>query len=317
MKKSYPTFKLLVLLTLIACLLLINVVGSVAAQTPSPYPHLEEKARGTVLALSQGAFDQVSSSFSPEMLAALPTTKLQDTWTSLLKQTGDFKNITEVIQTHQGEYDIIYVTSTFDKGTIDIKIVFDSSAQVSGLFCVPAGTGKSALHVYTSASYSDPNAFTELEIEINHGEWSLPGTLTLPQGEGPFPALVLVHGSGPNDRDETIGPNKPFRDLAEGLASQGIAVLRYDKRTKVFPEKMAELVNSLTVQEEVIDDTLAAIAYLQNIPEIDQQRIFLLGHSLGGMLAPRIATQAPELAGIIILAGPTRPLEDLILEQIT
>ena len=75
-------------------------------------------------------------------------------------------------------------------------------------------------------------------MQVGVGEWVLPGTISMPRGDGPFPAVVLVHGSGPNDRDETIGPNKPFRDLAGGLASQGIAVLRYEKRTRQHPLKL-------------------------------------------------------------------------------
>src|SRR5437868_1155092 len=74
------------------------------------------------------------------------------------------------------------------------------------------------------------DTFDEREVTVGKGEWELPGTLGLPKGSGPFPAVVLVQGSGPQDRDETMGVNKPFQDIAWGLASNGIAVLRYDKR---------------------------------------------------------------------------------------
>src|SRR5215471_14652653 len=150
---------------------------------------------------------------------------------------------------------------------------------------------------------------------LSNGEWILPGTLSVPKGEGPFAAVVLVHGSGPNDRDETIGPNKPFRDLAWGLASQGIVVLRYDKRTKVYPEKMRELVSTLTVKEEVIDDALNAVSLLRGIPGVNPQRIVVLGHSLGGYLLPRIGAADRGIAGLIMLAGMCRPFEDAILDQ--
>jgi len=143
----------------------------------------------------------------------------------------------------------------------------------------------------------------------------LPGTLSIPNGQGPFPALLLVHGSGPNDRDETVGANKPFRDLAWGLASKGVAVLRYDKRTKAYPEELAALSSTLTVNEEVVDDAVAAAALLRTQGSVDPKREFVLGHSLGGTLIPRIALADPQAAGFVILAGATRPLEDLMLIQ--
>jgi alpha-beta hydrolase superfamily lysophospholipase len=128
--------------------------------------------------------------------------------------------------------------------------------------------------------------------------------------------VVLVHGSGPNDRDETILANKPFRDLAWGLSSRGIAVLRYEKRTRVHGEKMVGK-DFPTVKEEVVDDALAAVELLRKTKGIDAKRVFVLGHSLGGLMAPRIGEQDPKIAGLIVLAGNTRPLEDLVLEQFT
>ena len=160
-----------------------------------------------------------------------------------------------------------------------------------------------------------PSTFREQDVSVGAAtEWALPATLTLPTGTGPFPAVILVHGSGPNDRDETVGPNKPFQDLAWGLASQRIVVLRYDKRTRVYPGKVTELPN-FTVKEETIDDVLAAVALLRKTQQIDQRRIFVLGHSLGGMLVPRIGIADQGIAGFIVLAGATRPLEDEWVRQ--
>jgi dienelactone hydrolase len=152
------------------------------------------------------------------------------------------------------------------------------------------------------------------EAPVKVGSASLPGVLTLPWGKGPFPAVVLVHGSGPHDADETIGPNKPFRDLALGLAARGVASVRYEKRTRARPNDFA-LNRKATVKEETIDDAVGAVRLAASAPAVDGRRIWVVGHSLGGYLAPRIAAAAPEVAGIAILAGPTRPLEDLIVEQ--
>src|SRR6185369_2655738 len=126
----------------------------------------------------------------------------------------------------QGQYDIVYVTCEFERASIDAKVVFSQSGQISGLFFAPAANGTPAPSPSAGnlADYVNPSAFTEQDVTVGSGEWALPGTLSMPVGDGPFPAVVLVHGSGPNDRDETIGANKPFRDLAGGLASQGIAV---------------------------------------------------------------------------------------------
>jgi dienelactone hydrolase len=155
----------------------------------------------------------------------------------------------------------------------------------------------------------------EEEVMIGGEELGLPGTLMLPEGKGPFPAAILVHGSGPNDRDGTIGPNKPLRDVSWGLAKRGIATLRYDKRSWVSPEDLVDFADALTVREEVIDDALAGLALLRSRPEVDAERIFVLGHSLGGTLAPRIAQHNPRPAGVIALAGASLPLPEKMLEQ--
>jgi uncharacterized protein len=168
---------------------------------------------------------------------------------------------------------------------------------------------------YSPPDYVDTSSFTEAEVTIGTGQWLLPATLTMPKGEGPFPVVILVHGSGPNDRDETVGGNKPFKDLAWGLASRGIAVLRYEKRTKQFPQEIVAAINTFTVQEETIDDALAAVALLSETKGIDIRRIFVLGHSFGAMFAPGIASQHGRIAGIIILAGLTRKLADALLDQ--
>jgi hypothetical protein len=147
-----------------------------------------------------------------------------------------------------------------------------------------------------------------------------PAVLTLPMNRsGPVPIVVLVHGSGPHDADETIGPNKPFCDIAEGLSAYGIAALRYDKRAHFAPQSFAAHAD---VEHETVLDAVAALAFASSLPEIDPKRVFLLGHSLGGMVAPEIAgyrlREAPgAVRGIIFLAGAALPIEDTIVRQVT
>jgi uncharacterized protein len=233
-------------------------------------------------------------------------------------QVGAFKQQGPARREQLQGYEIVLITCSFEKTLIDARVVFDKDGKIAGLqFVPPAPPAK-----YEPPAYADPAKFEETEVTVGAGEWALPGTLTLPKGPGPFPGLVLVHGSGPNDRDETLGPNKPFRDLAWGLATRGIAVLRYEKRSKVYGKRILadpKLESTMTVKDETIDDALAAAALLQKTKGIDPKRVFILGHSLGGFLMPRIALAAKPLgiAGFISLAGLTRPLEDTLIRQMT
>ncbi len=289
------------------------------AQTPEQTTpsDLENAAKDFVNLLAQGQFEQAVQKLEPGLVKADTVTQFEQAVKGLIEQQGAFQEISGTTLLHEANLDLVYVTTKFANGSVDIQIAFNQDGKVVGMHYYPAGMGAAAAQPYKTAAYADPQTFTAQEVTVGDTRSPLPGTLTMPNGSGPFPGVVLVHGSGPNDRDETIYTNKPFRDLAEGLSSQGIAVLRYDKRTKVYPEQFVGETGRFTVKEETVDDALAAIDLLRHTPGIDPKQIYLLGHSLGGLLAPRIAAQAPDLAGVIILAGPTRPLEDLMIEQVT
>ncbi len=146
-------------------------------------------------------------------------------------------------------------------------------------------------------------------------KFPLNGLLTLPDKmEDLIPAVVLVHGSGPSNRDEKVGNNYPFKDLADGLSAKGIATLRYDKRTFVYGKEMKND-PGLSVKEETIEDAVLAAHLLQNDSRIDPNKIFIIGHSLGGMLAPRIDAEGGNFAGVIIMAGSPRKLEEILMDQ--
>lgn len=162
----------------------------------------------------------------------------------------------------------------------------------------------------------DATNFLEREASFKSGEFEISGTLSLPNDmKVKVPAVILIHGSGPQDRDETIGPNKPFKDIANALANSGFAVLRYDKRTYSYKPPKLDPVN-ITLKEEVIDDALEGIKFLREQKEINPQRIFVLGHSLGAECVPLIVLQDKKLEGGIMLAAPARPADSLIFEQL-
>jgi dipeptidyl aminopeptidase/acylaminoacyl peptidase len=210
---------------------------------------------------------------------------------------------------------IAVITVKFVSAAIDWRFTVNHDGRIAGLFFQPADATHSA--DWQRPAYSRPESFHEREVSIGEGtSWKLPATLTVPSNiGGAIPGVVLVHGSGPMDRDESVGANKPFRDLAEGLASRGIAVLRYEKRTKVYASRLSAM-RDLTIQQETVEDAVKAAALLRTQPEISSSRVFVLGHSLGGYAAPRIAQQDSRLAGLILLAANVRPLEDLLQDQL-
>ena len=244
---------------------------------------------------------------SPAVASALSPAVLQQAWEGVLASQGALRQQLSVRSEVAGPYTAVLVACQFNQ-VLDLKVVVDPTFKVAGFFIVPHTDG------YKAPAYANGKLFRQSELKVTTGAISLPATLTLPSGSGPFPAVVLVHGSGPQDRDESIGPNKPFRDLAQGLASNGVAVLAYDKRTR-FPKQLGADLDKLTVKEETVDDALSAVTLLKGIPEIDAKRIFVLGHSLGGMLIPRIAREG-SACGYVIMAGTTRPLQDVLVEQI-
>ena len=288
------------------------------AQPPSPTARprvpADELGRQVVRALAAGEHAAVVTRFDDATAEAMSVEQLAELWQAVQSQVGPYQGIGEVrVKPAQG-HDVAIVTTRFDEAELDIRIVLDAEQRIAGLFVKPASRDDD----YVAPTYADLPRIREEAVQLGDDPWILPATLTLP-AERPAkgcPGLVLVHGSGPNDRDESVGPNKPFRDLALGLASRGIAVLRYDKRTHAHGEAVAAtLGDALTLKEETIDDARIAAALLRSRPEVDSQRVFMLGHSLGGMALPRIASGDPALAGLIILAGSTRPLEDAVLDQ--
>jgi dienelactone hydrolase len=161
-----------------------------------------------------------------------------------------------------------------------------------------------------SASTSDPR---EKSVVVKGPVGDLEATLTVPASAKPVPAVLMLSGSGPNDRDETVGPNKPFRDLARGLADHGVASLRFDKRTVT----VKDATKASTIRDEYVVDGLEALALLRTAPGVDAKRIFVLGHSLGTIAAPLVAKEASDVRGLVLLAGPARAADALLRDQVT
>jgi dienelactone hydrolase len=279
-------------------------VGLLLAQAP---PDAAGTARKAVELFFGDKTHDLFQMFSPDLQKALPEASLPKI-AEPFKAMGAVSQIGTPEVRKAGAGQVASVPVTFSGQSIRVIMSINSAGQL--VTFVP----QAAEIAWQRPSYSKPDSFREQNVTVGEGEWALSGTLTLPTGNGPFPAVVLVHGSGPNDRDESVGGTKIFRDLAEGLASRGIAVLRYNKRTFQYRAKTGTI-RDFTINQETVEDAVKAAALLRAQKEIDPRRIYVLGHDLGGYIAPRIAEEDEKLAGMIVLAGNVRPIEDQILEQ--
>ncbi len=294
-------FSLLILLVLLIVPMVVQAQQSDRAQQAQTL--IETLLNGDVASVYAQANDQVKGMITEDQLAA--------GMAGMEQQFGAFQAIIGVSEDQA--QNLVVVTVQFEKGALDAHVVYDADGKVAGLNFVPSASA-AATEVPTAPApgYADPSTFTETAVTV--GEYKLPGILTMPNTTELVPAVVMLSGSGPNDRDETIGPNKPFRDIAWGLATQGIATLRFDKRTLAAVASLN--MTTLTVKEEYIDDALAAIDQLRAVEGVDPNRVFLLGHSEGGYVAPRVAAAAGDkLAGVIYVAALAGSLPDALVRQ--
>jgi dienelactone hydrolase len=273
---------------------------------------MDPAARGlsVVELLRRDRFDAVCDLFAPELAGLVAPDQLRAPWLAMLATYGPIVDVGIPLDDRTGPATTVRLPVRCERGGFTLIVAVDDD-RLRGLRLTPIDA--TANELWAPPDYADPERLTESDVTVGDGRLAVPGTLAVPAQPGPLPAVVLLAGSGPSDRDGTLGRNKPLKDLAWGLASRGIAVLRFDKATVVHRDSMPA---EVTVAFEYIDHAVAAVALLRDHPSIDPGRVFVLGHSEGGMVAPRIAAAEPTVAGLIILAGSTQPLHHTMVRQI-
>lgn len=264
-------------------------------------------------------FDGVLSkhTFTEKMKTAFTKKVIEDISAELILGYGVYESFKGTISTLKDGHLIVSIGVAYPNQAIVYNVTFDGTGAVAGFHYSEIENFDAFASAVKDKEVPFVSAFETVAVDFGLEGFMLNGTLTYPKGEGPFPAVVLVHGSGPNDRDETIFGNKPFRDLAEGLAAKGIATLRYDKRTLTYQKMLqdAKVAESFTVYDEVVDDAQLAVLALAKQAKIDGKKIVVVGHSLGANQAPRIAQGQDSIAGIAMLAGNVTPIQDIMLKQ--
>ena len=269
----------------------------------------EEIATSLNKAFMDKDFEFVSNNFnySAQLKQMVNVEMLKSADSQINNLAGEFEKVLSTQVVEQDNNKIVIITNKYSKSNINCTVSFNKDKVIESFSLTPAQDVEEV---------SVPENVKEIPVEFGEEEYRLPGLLTIPKDKDEYPVVILVHGSGPNDKDETVGPNKPFRDIAYGLASKGIGVLRYDKRVFAHRDKWISEQEELTVYDETIDDVVYAYDYILDNKDINVSGVYVLGHSLSGYLMPRIANEIPDASGYIVFAGPSRPMEDLLVYQI-
>ena len=280
-----------------------SMPGSASADAAWDEQALKKRCAGFVEAFRAGEFGAFYEAASDALKAELPQEQLAQEWNALAATARVYSGVqTEQALPGQGEAEVI-VTSVHSRYNLRTAFTFSDNDTVS------------AFSVSLAPLLVEPEAgelWEEIPITVGYdAEKPLNGMLTIPKNVEKPPVAILVQGSGPSGMDSLIGAanNRPFADLAHGLAERGVATIRYDKRSYVYPADVVD------VQTEYLYDVKAAVRFALEDTRVDGERLFLIGHSQGGMLSTKFALDNPEIKGIVSLGGTARRIEDKILEQ--
>lgn len=290
-------------------LLLLLCFTSISAQLPG---EAAERSKQLLQWLQEAKWTAASGLLSPELQQKVDSAQLEVIWQGLQLAQGELQKVGELVYRERNQQQFYYRQLDFIKSSVRLELQFNASWEITALRLQPLSDEQ----LYLPPPYDHPKKYQEFSMRVKHDSIVLPAILTLPEGCKACPVVVLLHDIGPQDKDHSIGPTKMFRDLAVGLAAAGIASLRYDKRTfRYGPELMADL-RVLNIENEVMEDALAALQLLRTVSEIDTQRIHLLGLGFGGMLAGTIASRSPlSIRSIVAVGSSPRPLPDQLLDQ--
>lgn len=267
-----------------------------------------QKGKEVLQQLQKGQGAIAHQQLDQYMKSQISAIQLNQLFGALQQQVGTYEKATNWQATSSNEFIKVTARLNFKFADLQYIVSFAQDGKINGLWFKPLPKKKKEETAKTSAF------FTEKEMKLISGHYHLPAKLTLPKEKPPIAYVILLQGSGPQDMDETLFENKPLRDIAHGLAQQGIASFRYDKRTYCYANQFVKQ-SQYTTREEVTEDAIAAFKKLQKMTALNRKPCFFLGHSLGGMLLPRILTECHAAKGGIVLAGVATNLADLILKQ--
>lgn len=273
-------------------------------------PRAETAAEAATLfveALAAGRYERAHERVASHGPTDLPLGELERMWLGYAAVGGTFEGVADTAETAERGFDAVDVTMAFSRGEYDLRILVTDGFDVAGLVFNGA---------YERPAYVDRESIVERAVTLEAETCSMAGTVVTPTDAGPrsAPGAVLVHDAGPANGELDRIATRTFTDLAEGLATRGIATLRYDNRTYACPQRVAP--EDHTLDAVTVDDALRAIDHLRTVEAVDERRLAVVGLGVGGLAVPRIISRDGDLAGGVAMAAPARPFREVALEAL-
>ena len=245
--------------------------------------------------------------YDKAVAARLSVSTTSSIWNQIESQFGEFVKVDTLVTNTINDNFIVEQVLEFEKSYLKYRLSFNAENQIAGIFFIPYRTA--------AAATESTKVFEETKCSFVNDDIEFPAILCTPKKQKSKAVVILIHGSGPSDMDETIGPNKIFKQIANKLAKYGIASLRYDKRSYLAQQGKLEGRLQTDIDHIVVSDAIAAAKFMHSVDSLENLPRIIMGHSLGAHMAPKIALESSNVDAIVMLAANARPLEDLVMEQ--
>jgi dienelactone hydrolase len=276
------------------------------------YAQTEAKGQEIINLMATKQYEAISKQVDSLYQSSYPAYVLEKDWAELIGTYGAYQNAKPVNYELSAYYHFIAFKLQFEYLPYIFNISFNDAGKIIYLSFMEAHK------IYVAPDYCEVSKFLERKITVVNGMYDLPGILAMPNHAGKMPLVSILPEAGPTDKDGSYEENKPYKDLAWGLASKGIAVFRFEKRSNnygIFLLKDKAAYETFTPREDLLIDLYKIIDSLKTLPDVNPDKIFILGHGQGGMLAPLVAKERKDIAGIVMMGANAKRTQEMMIDQ--
>lgn len=294
------------------CLGILLLLSNIGSTQTNDFAVADSMGKQIIQYFTSAQFQKISDIRDTVYLGSFTDKTFEADWNELIGTYGALEKTRPIFYSkYEQSYFISYKLS-FESLPFVLNLGFNAQGKIMMLSFMHAHK------VYVSPDYVDVSQYNERHFKIYNGIFELPGIFTSPNKAGKHPLVIILPEAGPTDRDGSYGENRPYRDLAGAMASNGYCTFRYDKRSihygNILMSAKAAYEN-FTCREEYLDDLYKAMDTLLTLPDVDPERIYLLGHGEGGMLLPLVAKERKEVKGIAMLGTNYKRMQEMMMDQ--